>query len=239
MGGVLAIQDNEEAGKYTIETKVDDPRHVWVPPNLSGLVRVVITLPPQITKDDVLEDLEFQGFINGVEEHDIKDGDHIIIKRKTELEAFEMVEFLNEKYGYIAQMGYVKPDTKLMIEGKGSGDVLAATHMSVVVDPSAPHPNDQFHAFRREYNADTGIPRFHKVNLEKAVQYVRAENVKNEVGAKFGLTSANQTQSHQQGIGMEDKAQSLAMSIIQGYVKLTRNNIVCESINTSLIVLVM
>lgn len=135
--------------------------------NISGLNRVVIRLPEHMQLDDVLADMVEEGFMNGKEEHDMKEG-LCVIKRRSEDEAKELVKYLNKKYGYISDLAYVKPEPKNLMEE--TCIVGARTqHLAIVQHPTAKNPNDQFQAYRRVMDAETGFPTFQKVDIENVI----------------------------------------------------------------------
>jgi len=162
----------------------NNPNTVMVPPNLSGFIRVIISLPPGLLLDDILNDLVEKEYINGVEEHSVEDDDHIVIKRKNERETDTLVAYLNNTFGFIAHKGYVKPSKNIVVEqgkhGMTTTDVAKSTHVALVQSPDAKNPNEQFCAFRREFNPDDEFPKFEKVNIEEIIHYTRPEDVVNK-----------------------------------------------------------
>jgi len=162
----------------------NNPNTVMVPPNLSGFIRVIISLPPGLLLDDILNDLVEKEYINGVEEHSLEDDDHIVIKRKNERETDTLVAYLNNTFGFIAHKGYVKPSKNIVVEqgkhGMTTTDVAKSTHVALVQSPDAKNPNEQFCAFRREFNPDDEFPKFEKVNIEEIIHYTRPEDVVNK-----------------------------------------------------------
>jgi len=161
----------------------NNPNNVMVPPNLSGFIRVIISLPPGLVLDDILNDLVEKEYINGVEEHSVEDDDHIVIKRKNEQETDALVAYLNNTFGFIAHKGYVRPSKNIVVEqgkhGMTTTDVAKSTHVALVQSPEAKNPNEQFCAFRREFNPDDEFPKFEKVNIEEIIHYTRPEDVVN------------------------------------------------------------
>ena len=112
MGTVLfGFRDSD-----SFELNPNDPNNVMIAPNLSGFNRVVISLPNELLIDDILNDLVNKQFILGIEEHELVENNHYIIKRKNELETKELINYLNSKYGYISHKGYVKPSRNIVIK---------------------------------------------------------------------------------------------------------------------------
>jgi len=167
-----------------IDGDENDPNHVIIPPNLGGFNRVIISLPPQLEIEDVLKDLVEYGYLNGIEEHDKVENDHFVIKRKNESEANEMINYLNNKFGYIAHIGYVKPSRNIVVDNTKHGptttDIAKSTHIALVQSPNARNPNEQFSAFRREYDVETEFPKFQRVDIEEIIHYTRPQDIINE-----------------------------------------------------------
>jgi len=151
-----------------------------VPPNLGGFTRVIISLPAGLPIEDVLEDLVEEGYINGIEEHDVEKDNHFVIRRKNERHCEQLITFLNNKFGYIAHKGYVKPSRNIVVDlqhGTRTADAVKSTHIALVQSPIAVNPNEQFDAFRREYDPETEFPKFERVDIEEIIHYTRPEDV--------------------------------------------------------------
>lgn len=151
-----------------------------VPPNLGGFTRVIISLPVGLPIEDVLEDLVEEGYINGIEEHDVEKDEHYVIRRKNERHCDQLITFLNNKFGYIAHKGYVKPSRNIVVDqehGMRTADAVKSTHIALVQSPIAVNPNEQFDAFRREYDPDTEFPKFERVDIEEIIHYTRPEDI--------------------------------------------------------------
>jgi len=163
----------------------NDPSRVMVPPNLGGFTRVIISLPNGLPIEDVLEDLVEEGYINGIEEHDVEADGHFVIRRKHERHCEQLITFLNNKFGYIAHKGYVKPSRNIVVDqqhGTRTADAVKSTHIALVQSPVAVNPNEQFDAFRREYDPETEFPKFERVDIEEIIHYTRPEDI---VAANF------------------------------------------------------
>jgi len=164
----------------------NDPQKVMVPPNLSGFVRVIISLPPGLPIEDILDDLVDKEYINGVEEHSVEDDGHYVIKRDTEQQSEALIAYLNNTFGFIAHKGYVRPSKNIVVErgkhGMTTTDVAKSTHVALVTSPDAKNPNEQFDAFRREFDPETEFPKFERVDIEEIIHYTRPEDV---VAANF------------------------------------------------------
>lgn len=152
-----------------------------VPPNLSGFIRVIISLPPGLPIEDILNDLVDKEYINGVEEHSVEDDGHFVIKRKTEQQTDALISYLNNTFGFIAHKGYVKPSKNIVVEqgkhGMTTTDVAKSTHVALVQSPEAKNPNEQFVAYRREFDPENEFPKFEKVNIEEIVHWTRPEDI--------------------------------------------------------------
>jgi len=164
----------------------NDPSVVMVPPNLSGFVRVIISLPRSLPIEDVLADLVEKEYINGVEEHSVEDDGHYVIKRDSERQTDALIAYLNNTFGFIAHRGYVRPSKNIVVEqgrnGMTTTDVAKSTHIALVQSPDAKNPNEQFEAFRREFDPETEFPKFERVDIEEIIHYTRPEDV---VAANF------------------------------------------------------
>ncbi len=128
--------------------------------------RVIIDCPPELPLKSVLTDIVEEGFLNGVDEHEICDG-HCVIKRKTYSEAIKLTSYLNGKYGFIADLGVVKATKKQGILESPTQITVnrqRQTHVALLRDETAKHPNEHFLAFRHDKNAekdeDGGMPVF-------------------------------------------------------------------------------
>ena len=164
---------------FTFIDRANDPSKVIIPPNLSGFNRAVLSLPEELSLDDVLNNLVVEGYINGVEEHDIAQDQHIVIKQKNEEDTVRLIKHLNDTFGYIAHKGYVKPSRNIVIDHNvhQTADAIKSPHIALVQSPIAKNPNEQFSAFRREFDPESEFPKFERVDIEEIIHYSRAENV--------------------------------------------------------------
>ena len=166
-----------------IDGDENNPNHVIIAPNLGGFNRVIISLPPQLNIRDILNDLVENGYLNGIEQHEKVENDHFIIKRKNEKETNELINYLNNKFGYIADIGYVKPSRNIVVDNTKTGptttDIAKSTHIALVESPNAINPNEQFSAFRREYDVETEFPKFQRVDIEQIIHYTRPQDIIN------------------------------------------------------------
>eukprot|EP01084_Bolivina_argentea_P189111 325328_1 len=163
------------------ERHATDPNNVWIPPNLSGFNRVVLSLPNELEIGDVLTDLVDHGYLNGVEEHDKVEEEydtiHYILKRSNEKQTNELINYINNKFGYIADKGYVKPSRNIVISnnkyGSTTTDVAKSQHVALIQSPIGANPNEQFSAYRRELDPQTEFPKFERVDIEDVINYTR------------------------------------------------------------------
>eukprot|EP00484_Ammonia_sp_Unknown_P010672 CAMPEP_0197055386 /NCGR_PEP_ID=MMETSP1384-20130603/64099_1 /TAXON_ID=29189 /ORGANISM="Ammonia sp." /LENGTH=324 /DNA_ID=CAMNT_0042488951 /DNA_START=119 /DNA_END=1093 /DNA_ORIENTATION=- len=159
----------------------NDPKHVMVAPNLSGFNRIVISLPPNVSIDDILQDLVDNDYLNGTEEHDVGKDNHYIIKRESEQAVNECIAYLNNKWGFIAHKAYIKPSRNIVVDASKYGVSSVAharsSHIALIHSPDGQNPNEQFSAFRREYDIDTEFPKFERVDIEDAIHYTRPDEL--------------------------------------------------------------
>ena len=164
----------------------NNPNHVIIAPNLSGFNRVIISLPDNfLSIDDILSDLVEFGYLDGIEQHEKVENNHYVIKRKNEYESKLMINYLNNKFGYIADIGYVKPSRNIVIDQNKHGvtttDQAKSAHIALIQSPIAQNPNQQFSAFRREYDVETEFPKFERVNIEQIIHYTRPQDIVNNI----------------------------------------------------------
>jgi len=163
----------------------NDPSTVMIAPNLSGFNRVILSLPAELNIDDILLDLVENNFLNGVEEHERIDADqNYVIKRTDEQQVNALVAYLNNKYGFVAHKGYVKPSRNIVIDNqnvsmKATVNVARSGHIALVQSPIGKNPNEQFSAYRREYDPNSGFPKFERVDIEEVIHYTRPEQIAN------------------------------------------------------------
>ncbi len=192
----------------------NNPDTVMVPPNLSGFKRVIISLPKGLLIEDILEDLVENDWINGVEEHSAEEDGHFVIKRDTEPQTDLLISYLNNKFGFIAHRGYVRPSKNIVVEqgkcGQTTTDVAKSTHVAVVQSPGAKNPNEQFDAFRREFDPDTEFPKFERVDIEEIIHYTRPEDI---VNANFNAKNNQNFNANQASNALEAMTQGIHFDV--------------------------
>jgi len=151
----------------------DDPQYVEVPPRLGEFNRVIIVIPKTLALHDILVDLADNGFLEEPEEHEMYQG-HCVIKRDNEKHCRKMMDYLNSKYGPIAEFGYVQPDDDV-IQLNYHEQVKTKGHIATVANATAVNPNEQFFAFEQQDPSKSGMPVFHRVDIEGHIGYVRPE----------------------------------------------------------------
>ena len=199
----------------------NNPETVMVPPNLSGFKRVIISLPEGLPIEDILEDLVENDYINGVEEHSVEEGSpleapHFVIKRDSERQTDVLISYLNNKFGFIAHRGYVKPSKNIVVEqgkhGMTTTDVAKSTHVAIVQSPEAKNPNEQFGAFRREFDPETDFPKFERVDIEEIIHYTRPEDI---VNANFNANHNQNFNANQASNALEAMTQGVQFDITE------------------------
>eukprot|EP01083_Nonionella_stella_P144798 452697_1 len=168
---------------FSDKTNENNPNNVMIAPNLSGFNRVILSLPDGLCIEDILTDLVENDYLNGVEEHDKIEDDHFVIKRVDEAEVNAMVNYINNKFGYIAHKGYVKPSRNIVIDnGITTTNIAKSTHIALIASPIGKNPNEQFSAYRREYDPESEFPKFERVDIEETIHFTRPEDMVNKKG---------------------------------------------------------
>jgi len=164
------VNDLLQEEKYVNQ---DDPQYIEVPPRLGEFNRVIIVIPKTLAIHDILVDLAANGFLEEPEEHEMYEG-HCVIKRDNEKHCRKMMDYLNPKYGPIAEFGYVQPDDD-DIKLNYYEQVKTKGHVATVASAIAENPNEQFFAYEEQDKAKSGMPVYHRVDIEGHIGYVRPE----------------------------------------------------------------